>query len=671
MNSTERRLDQCQQIIGYYFSSPTLLETALTHSSLRAPDRECNERLEFLGDSVLGLVITEELYHLLPDQSEGELTRIKSAVVSRSALLSTSQQLGLQRYAEFARGVGKRDKLPASVVANLVEAIIGAIYLDAGYYPAREFVLRHMGAALDDELNDRGAKNYKSLLQHEVQQAVGVTPTYRTLDADGPDHAKEFVVAAIIRGQEWGRATGPTKKDAEQEGARMALEAWERRGRGRRRRRKRKSDASGVPVEADAAEDLLDDDLIEEVVDMDDTSRQPDEPEADVPAEVVAETPAAEPAEEPAPRRRKKRARRRRGSRRTSEESDEATPADAIHTESAAEEPAPEPTPAPAATPEPTSQDGPEKAPRRERRRSRRAPKAVEPTSAPESAAPPTRAPQSTPEPEAAPEKAPSAFGAGIDEPAPKRAPRTPRKRKQAASRKAESPAPAESQPAPERKPRPARAAKPEPEAKPEAEAKPARKATPSAFGAGIDAPAPDRAARAPRKRKKAAARKTEPRAAPEPKPAKAEKPEPAAKPAREATPSAFGAGIDAPAPDRATRAPRKRKKAVARRSEPTTSPETKAAPERKPARAAKPDAKPERKPTRAAKPKPEPKPKPARKATPSAFGAGIEVATSGGSAARKPRRVKAKQVEAPGRKRAPAARKKKPADEGGFGTGL
>ena len=120
MNATDQRLADCQRVIGYYFSNPELLEVALTHSSLRAPDRECNERLEFLGDSILGLVITEELYHLLPDQSEGELTRIKSAVVSRTALLATSQRLDLARYAEFARGVGKRDKLPASVVANLV-----------------------------------------------------------------------------------------------------------------------------------------------------------------------------------------------------------------------------------------------------------------------------------------------------------------------------------------------------------------------------------------------------------------------------------------------------------------------------------------------------------------------------------------------------------------------
>ena len=230
-------LAECQRVIGHAFANPKLLQVALTHSSLRSPDRECNERLEFLGDSVLGLVVTEELYRLLPDQAEGELTRLKSAVVSRGALFRASQRLGLARFAEFARGVGHRDELPVSVTANLVESVIGAIYLDAGWFPAREFVLRHLGAELDETLNDRGAKNFKSLLQHEAQESLAVTPTYRTLDEGGPDHRKQFVVAALLRGQEWGRAEGATKKEAEQEAARLALEAFQRRGRGRRRRR--------------------------------------------------------------------------------------------------------------------------------------------------------------------------------------------------------------------------------------------------------------------------------------------------------------------------------------------------------------------------------------------------------------------------------------------------
>jgi len=230
-------LAECQRVIGYHFANPKLLEVALTHSSLRTPDRECNERLEFLGDSVLGLVVTEELYRLLPDQAEGELTRLKSAIVSRGALYRASQRLGLARFADFARGVSRREELPVSVTANLVESVIGAIYIDAGFFPAREFVLRHLGEELEVTLSDRGAKNFKSLLQHEVQDAMGFTPTYRTVEEGGPDHKKQFVVAALIRGQEWGRAEGGTKKEAVQVAAARALEAFQRRGRGRRRRR--------------------------------------------------------------------------------------------------------------------------------------------------------------------------------------------------------------------------------------------------------------------------------------------------------------------------------------------------------------------------------------------------------------------------------------------------
>ncbi len=179
-------LAECQRVIGYHFANSKLLEVALTHSSLRSPDRECNERLEFLGDSVLGLVVTEELYRLLPDQAEGELTRLKSAIVSRGALYLASQRLGLARFADFARGVSRREELPVSVTANLVEAVIGAIYLDAGFFPAREFVLRHLGEELDATLSDRGAKNFKSLLQHAVQDIMGFTPTYRTVEEGGP-----------------------------------------------------------------------------------------------------------------------------------------------------------------------------------------------------------------------------------------------------------------------------------------------------------------------------------------------------------------------------------------------------------------------------------------------------------------------------------------------------
>ncbi len=231
-----KRLAECQRVIGYHFTDEHQLEIALTHSSVRTPDRECNERLEFLGDSVLGLAITDELYKRLPDQAEGELTRIKSAVVSRGALYRASTRMGLVRFIEVAKGVGRREELPVSLTANLVESIIGAIYVDAGFFPAREFILRHLGPELEDVLNDRVAKNYKSLLQHEAQERMGVTPVYRTIEAEGPDHRRNFTVAAVIRGTEYGRASGINKKDAEQEAARHALEALQRSGRGRRRR---------------------------------------------------------------------------------------------------------------------------------------------------------------------------------------------------------------------------------------------------------------------------------------------------------------------------------------------------------------------------------------------------------------------------------------------------
>lgn len=244
---TSERLAECQRIIGYHFTDAHLLEIALTHSSVRTPDRECNERLEFLGDSVLGLAITDELYKRLPDQQEGELTRIKSAVVSRGALYRVSTRLGLVRFIEVAKGVGRREELPVSLTANLVESIIGAIYLDAGFFPAREFILRHLGPELEDVFNDRVAKNYKSLLQHEAQERLGVTPVYRTVEAEGPDHRRNFTVAAVLRGTEYGRASGINKKEAEQEAARHALEALQRSGRGRRRR----GDARGeAPVDA-------------------------------------------------------------------------------------------------------------------------------------------------------------------------------------------------------------------------------------------------------------------------------------------------------------------------------------------------------------------------------------------------------------------------------------
>ncbi|MCC7138444.1 MAG: ribonuclease III [Planctomycetes bacterium] len=418
-----KRLAECQRVIGYHFADPSLLEVALTHSSVRTPDRECNERLEFLGDSVLGLAITEELYKRLPDQQEGELTRIKSAVVSRGALYRVSTALGLVRFIEVAKGVGRKDELPVSLTANLVESIIGAIYLDSGFFPAREFILRQLGPAVDDVLNDRVPRNYKSLLQHEAQQVLGATPVYRTVETEGPDHRKAFTVAAMVRGREYGRASGINKKEAEQEAARHALEALQRRGRTRRRRGElsetqardearrlvsqskdddawrswaegAKGAAPGAPaaptpyaIGPEADEGFLDEPasaaeppaprVVAPEADADFTDEAPPPPPAAAPDAAPATTDAPPPAGEEGEERRGRRRRGRRGGRRGRGGADDAAPAPtdrpADTSDAPNEAPAPAPDAAPAPLPEaampfvapeaPSWPDGPERPP--------------------------------------------------------------------------------------------------------------------------------------------------------------------------------------------------------------------------------------------------------------------------------------------------------------------
>ncbi|MEZ6006723.1 MAG: ribonuclease III [Planctomycetota bacterium] len=489
-----KRLADCQRAIGYWFADPDLLETALTHSSLRSPDRACNERLEFLGDSVLGLVVTEELYHLLPEHSEGELTRIKSAVVSRPALLDTSMRLGLPDYADFARGVGRRDRLPPSVVANLVESIIGSIYLDAGFDAAREFVLRHLGETLERELGDEGVKNHKSLLQHEIQQAINITPTYRTIEEEGPDHRKSFVVAVFIGDREWGRAPGLTKKEAEQEAARQALESWRDREAGEAQR----EPEAVVEVEAEVAPEPAVAERDEDAGDEPRGRRRRrgrrgrDRDREETPAAEAAADDTSEPQDEPAPEEvevvaveasapgdpeatfeqllevQRARTPRRRGQNRPTPEAAKALfeedpdnaklrrrPAEAkpAPVERARPEPAPQPVaPTPAPAPEPSEPAKPEPAPDDfaaglfEEKKAKPAPKAKRA---------PKAKPAATSEEDAAPVDAPVA-----DEPKPRRA----RRRRERTSDDAESAPSADAAPATSESPSPAPAPAAEPE---------------------------------------------------------------------------------------------------------------------------------------------------------------------------------------------------------------
>lgn len=219
------RVRSCESHLGYRFREPQLLLQALTHSSIKTVDSPSNERLEFLGDSVLGLVMTEFLYNYFQDQDEGSLTQIKSVVVSTSTLAQESTRLRLAEHYNVGKGVSKKRCLPLSLQANVFEAVVAAIYKDGGLEPARRFILRnlfHHVLAVDA---DEHEKNYKSLLQQWAQKERNVTPTYRVVAEKGPDHLKHFEVVAVIGGVPYHSGLGRSKKEAEQLAARATLEA--------------------------------------------------------------------------------------------------------------------------------------------------------------------------------------------------------------------------------------------------------------------------------------------------------------------------------------------------------------------------------------------------------------------------------------------------------------
>ena len=218
------RLIQCQSRIGYTFRQPELLAEALTHASRAESRVSSNERLEFLGDAILGMVICEELFHRFPSLLEGELTRIKSVVVSRSTCAKISRSLKLGELLFLGKGMTTQPTLPSSLLADVFESLVAAIYLDGGMSPAREFVSRFMFPFLDDAACKSGDDNYKSQLQHVAQRDLGETPTYMVTNEEGPDHCKRFQVAARISGQRFPPAWGKTKKQAEQLAAKNALD---------------------------------------------------------------------------------------------------------------------------------------------------------------------------------------------------------------------------------------------------------------------------------------------------------------------------------------------------------------------------------------------------------------------------------------------------------------
>jgi ribonuclease-3 len=221
---TDENRRRAEQSLGYEFRDPQILAEALTHASIADDRLRSNERMEFLGDAVLGMVVCEHLFHTFPDYLEGELTKVKSAVVSRKVCAEVSQELGLTQYLIVGKGMINREPLPSSLAAAVFESVVAAIYLDGGWEPVRKFILDRLIRVVDENAASAHQQNYKSALQQHAQKFMESLPTYRLIDEKGPDHSKCFQVAVDIGGRLFTSAWGMSKKQAEQTAALLALQ---------------------------------------------------------------------------------------------------------------------------------------------------------------------------------------------------------------------------------------------------------------------------------------------------------------------------------------------------------------------------------------------------------------------------------------------------------------
>ncbi|MGF1617196.1 MAG: ribonuclease III [Acidimicrobiia bacterium] len=212
------------EILGLSFRDPTLLDLALTHRSVSAEnlDRSDNERMEFLGDAVLQLAVTDRLYADYPNLPEGQMAKVRAAVVSGSSLAEAARAMGLGSYLELSASEersGGRSK--DSILADALEAVIGAVFLDSGYPAAEKLVLSLLGSRIEEKALNPGLKDYKTRLQ-EVLAAAGKRPTY-TVTGTGPDHQRTFSAMISVEGEVLGAGEGNSKKAAEQVAAQRAL----------------------------------------------------------------------------------------------------------------------------------------------------------------------------------------------------------------------------------------------------------------------------------------------------------------------------------------------------------------------------------------------------------------------------------------------------------------
>ena len=221
----ETRMTRLEEKLGYTFQNPALLENALTHSSCANESRgklQSNERLEFLGDSILGMVVADHLYRNHPDLPEGELTRTRAALVCEESLVEVAAELRLGEYLRLGKGEeagGGRHR--PSIQADAVEAVLAAVYLDGGIGSARKIIQRYILCREIEGLNS--SRDYKTALQELVQRESGQVLKYRLTGEEGPDHDKRFFVEVDLNGAPLGSGKGHSKKEAEQMAAKAAI----------------------------------------------------------------------------------------------------------------------------------------------------------------------------------------------------------------------------------------------------------------------------------------------------------------------------------------------------------------------------------------------------------------------------------------------------------------
>lgn len=235
-------LEELERCLDYHFKDPALLQQAITHKSYLNEARERfqssaiggsggdNERFEFLGDAVLDLVISQDLLLNYPDTPEGELSKMKARIVSETALAKVARRLEIGRYLLLGRGEEiTQGRTKPSLLANALEAILAAIYLDGGLDSARHVIQKIFKSEFEELLKTEAFTDYKTELQELCQRDYEILPTYTVLTESGPDHQKTFEVQISIKGDVYGRGIGRSKKEAEQQAAREALEKLKKR----------------------------------------------------------------------------------------------------------------------------------------------------------------------------------------------------------------------------------------------------------------------------------------------------------------------------------------------------------------------------------------------------------------------------------------------------------